>query len=338
MTAEPRLFGTTDDGEAVHCLTISGGGLTADLMSWSAGIRDLRLEGHDAPLVLGFEDFAHYPVHSPYFGATAGRYANRIAQGRFRLDDADYQLDRNEKGVNHLHGGSRGIGKRVWSIAEYGADYCRFEISDPDGHMGYPGTCSIVCTYRLKPGGVLSVVLEAQTDRATLCNLAHHSYFNLDGSADILDHEAMIAADHYLPVDDGMIPTGEVRPVAGTAFDFTEMRPMRPAGREAPFGYDHNFCLSDMRGPKRAVALVRSLSSGVAMEVWTGEPGLQFYTGFKLDVPVAGLDGRRYGSSSGFCMESQVWPDSPNHPHFPGAVLRPGERLRQETDYIFSRG
>ncbi|WP_419906794.1 aldose epimerase family protein [Hoeflea sp.] len=337
MAAETELFGTTDNGAAVHRLTISGGGLTARLMSWGAGIQDLRLEGHAAPLVLGFEDFAHYPVHSPYFGVTAGRYANRIAQGRFEIDGTQYQLDRNQNGAHHLHGGSRGIGRRVWSIVEHGTDFCRFEIQDPDGHMGYPGTCTAACTYRLKPGGVLSVTLEAESDRATLCNLAHHSYFNLDGGDDILDHEAMIAADRYLPVDAAMIPTGEVRPVAGTEFDFMEMRPIRLAGHQTPFAYDHNFCLSDKRGPKRAVALVRSLTSGVAMEVWTGEPGLQFYTGRKLDVPVAGLDGRRYGTCAGFCMESQIWPDSPNHAHFPSAILRPGDRLRQETDYIFSR-
>ncbi|WP_136658306.1 aldose epimerase family protein [Nitratireductor sp. XY-223] len=337
MAAEPVLFGRTHDGEPVHSLKITGGGLTVDLMSWGAGIRDLRMDGHDAPLVLGFEEFEHYPVHSPYFGVTAGRYANRIAHGRFTIDGTGHQLDRNEKGANHLHGGTRGIGRRVWSIAEHGADFCRFEIADPDGHMGYPGNCGISCTYRLKPGGVLSVVLEAETDRPTLCNLAHHSYFNLDGGDTILDHEAMIAADHYLPVDGELIPTGEICAVAGTEFDFTEMRPIRLGGRETPFGYDHNFCLSDARGPKRAVALVRSLCSGIAMEVWTGEPGLQFYTGLKLNVPVPGLDGRRYGSCGGFCMESQVWPDSPNHPQFPSAVLRPGTRLLQETDYIFSR-
>lgn len=335
MTIE--IFGRTQDGRDVNRITIRGGGLTARLMDWGASVQDLRLEGHAPPLVLGFERFEDYPAHSPYFGATAGRYANRIAQGRFRLDGTDHALERNEKGRTHLHGGSEGIGKRIWDIAASGEDFVRFEIIDADGHMGYPGNCRIACTYGLKAGGVLSVVLEAQTDRSTLCNLAHHSYFNLDGSDSIENHELMIAADRYLPVDADLIPTGETAPVAGTAFDFTEMRSVLSEKTGRPGDYDHNFCLSDMREKKRAVALARSLNSGVVLEVWTGEPGLQFYTGAKINIPVDGLEGRRYGAHAGFCLEAQIWPDSPNHADFPQATLRPGELLKQETDYIFSR-
>ncbi|MCP4317313.1 MAG: galactose mutarotase [Hyphomicrobiales bacterium] len=335
MTTE--MFGKTEDGTDVSLVEIRGGGLTAKLMSWGATLLDLRLEGHGPSLVLGFPNFADYPAHSPYFGATPGRHANRIAHGQFRLDGKEYQLDRNQNGTHHLHGGSQGIGKRVWTIADRGADFVRFEIIDPDGHMGYPGTCRTACTYRLKEGGVLSVVHEAETDRPTLCNMVHHSYFNLDGGADILDHELMIAADRYLPVDTDQIPVGEVLPVVQTPFDFREMRPVRHAEGDGQFAYDHNYCLSDMRVTKRAVAQVRSLKSGIAMQVRTGEPGLQFYCGFKIATPVAGLDGQRYGACAGLCLESQIWPDSPNQNGFPSAVLRPGEQLHQATDYIFSR-
>ena len=331
------VFGKTEDGSSVERVTISGGGLTAKIMSWGATLQDLRLDGHVPPLVLGFADFESYPVHSPYFGATPGRYANRIAHGRFRLDGADYQVDRNQNGRHHLHGGSQGIGRRVWSIAELGTDFVRFEITDPDGHMGYPGTCRIACTYRLKPGGVLSVVHEAETDKPTLCNMAHHSYFNLDGGADIRGHELTIAAGHYLPVDADKIPTGEIAPVSGTEFDFRQPRTIGPESGQHRPTYDHNFCLSDERVDMRPVARLHSPSSGIAMDVRTGEPGVQFYCGYMIDVPIDGLDGQRYGAYAGLCLENQIWPDSPNQAGFPSAVLRPGERLHQASDYIFSR-
>ncbi|MEM9106671.1 MAG: aldose epimerase family protein [Pseudomonadota bacterium] len=332
-----QVFGTTADGEEVRRVTLGGGGLTAKVMTWGATVQDLRLDGHDPALVLGFENFDHYPAHSPYFGATPGRYANRIASGRFALDGETYQLDQNQQGVHHLHGGSQGVGKRVWQIADLGADFVRLEITDPDGHMGYPGTCQIACTYRLSGDGVLSILHEAETDRPTLCKMAHHSYFNLDGGADILDHELMIDAAHYLPVDGEQIPTGEIAAVKGTPFDFTRLRPIRFVGGDGQYAYDHNFCLADARGDKRQVALVRDPKSRVMMAVHTSEPGLQFYCGFKVATPVPGLDGATYGAHAGLCLESQIWPDSPNHAEFPSAVLRPGERLRQATDYIFSR-
>ena len=334
MKVTKELFGRTSQGTDVHRVKLTGGGLTAHVMSWGAALQDLRMDGFQAPLVLGSAEFDPYLAHSPYFGATPGRYANRIAGGRFELDGATYQLDRNEKGKHHLHGGSDGFASQVWQIADLGTDFVRFELDDPDGHMGYPGRCRAACTYRLKPDGVLSLVHEAETDKPTLCNMAHHSYFNLDGDEDILYHDIFVAADHYLPVDAELIPTGEVRPVRGTDFEFSEMRPMVA---QSPMGYDHNFCLSDRRVEKRPVALVRSPRSGVTMDVWTGEPGLQFYTGGSIAVPVPGLMGQPYGAHAGFCLESQVWPDSPNHSHFPSAVLRPGETLVQETDYVFSR-
>lgn len=334
---ETELFGKMPDGDAVHRVSIEGGGLTASILTWGATLQDLRLDGHDQPLVLGFPAFGEYLTDSPYFGATVGRYANRIADGRFTLDGVEYQLDRNENDLHHLHGGREGIGKRVWDVADCDTDCVRLEIRHPDGHSGYPGYCNIACTYRVMADGVLSVMHEAQTDAPTLCNMAHHSYFNLDGGRHVLDHEIAIAADHYLPVNDHMIPTGEVRPVAGTPFDFRQAHTIRRDVDGRQILYDHNFCLSDGRVEKRRVAHVRSPLSGVSMTVATSEPGLQFYAGHKLDVAVPGLDGKRYGAFAGLCLEAQIWPDSPNHSGFPSAVLRPGERLVQETDYIFSR-
>ncbi len=335
---ENRVFGETEGGDAVHRIDLAGGGLTAAILTWGATLQDLRLTGHEPPLVLGFENFADYRDHSPFFGATPGRCANRIALGHFAIDGTDYQLDRNQAGIHHLHGGDQGIGKRLWRVAEQTADRVRLEIDDPDGHMGYPGNCRISCTYHLQPDGVLSVTHEAETDRPTLCNMAHHSYFNLDGGADILDHEVAIAADHYLPVDGDMIPTGEVASVDGTAFDFRRERAVRLSVEGEPFAYDHNFCLSSERVEKRAVASARSPHSGIVMDVRTSEPGLQFYIGHKVNTAVPGLDGKPYAAYSGLCFEAQIWPDSPHHEHFPSAVLRPGERLVQQTDYIFSRG
>jgi aldose 1-epimerase len=207
MTIE--AFGQTADGETVHRVTINGGGLTAKIMTWGATLQDLRLEGHAAPLTLGFPDFENYP-HSPYFGQTAGRHANRIAGGRFVLDGVSYQLECNEGGINHLHGGSAGIAKRLWTLESHGSDHAVFSIVDPDGQSGYPGTMKIEARYELRAGGCMAITYTSVTDRPTLANIAHHSYFTLDGADDILDHELMIAADHYLPVDAEQIPTGEI--------------------------------------------------------------------------------------------------------------------------------
>jgi len=335
VTAE--VFGQLADGSPVHRVRIAGGGLTAAILSWGAVVQDLRLEGHEAPLVLGFDAFADYPAHSPYFGAIAGRYANRIRDGRFALDGRTVQVETNFLGRHLLHGGARGIGKRLWRIAEAGPDRLRLEITDPDGHAGFPGTLAIACTYRCTPSGALAVTLEAATDAPTLCNLAHHSYFNLadGGATEALGHRLTVAAAAYLPVDAELIPTGEVATVAGTAFDFRSPRALGAAGRAAA-AIDHNFCLAPAR---RDLAFAARLvaTGGAAVEVFTTEPGLQVYTGAKLAPAVAGLGGRRYGAFAGVALEPQVWPDSPNHPAFPQAVLRPGERYLQLTEYRLSR-
>ncbi|CAN7521783.1 aldose epimerase family protein [Rhizobium sp. LjRoot258] len=332
-----EVFGQTKSGETVYRIEIKGGGLTAKIITWGAVIQDLRLDDHDAPLLLGFDDFDSYPAHSSYFGATPGRCANRIGGGKFTLDGKTYQLDLNEKGVTHLHGGSDNIAKQNWTIVEHDVDRVVLKIVDPDGRAGYPGNCTIQATYWVHGDGEFSVVYESTSDQPTIANVCQHAYFNLDGRDDALGHDIMIAADGYLVTDELQVPTGEIRPVAGTVFDFREMSPMKRFDGSEQALYDHNFCLSDDRTAKRSVALARSLNSGVSLEVRTTEPGVQFYAAFKLNVPVPGLDGRKYGPFAGFCLETQIWPDAINHEGFPNAVLRPGEVLRQETDYVFSK-
>jgi aldose 1-epimerase len=334
---EHEIFGTTDKGETVYRVRITGGGLTASVITWGAVIQDLRLEGHQPPLVLGFDTFDLYPLHSPYFGATPGRCANRIGDGRFTLDGKQYQLELNERGVTHLHGGLDGLGRSNWCILEHAPDRVVLGIVDPDGRAGYPGNCTVTATYQLKEHGVLSVTYESTTDAPTLANVCQHSYFNLDGREDALSHDIMIAADHLVAVDDRQIPTGELMAVADTPYDLRDMGPMKRFKGPEQVLFDHNYCLSPQRVEKRSVALARSLHSGVTLEVRTTEPGLQFYAGFKVNVAVPGLEGRSYGPFAGFCLETQTWPDAVNHAGFPGAVLRPGQLLRQETDYVFSK-
>ena len=335
--ADREVFGKTAKGEIVHRVRIAGGGLTAHVMTWGAVIQDLRLDGHQPPLVLGFERFEDYPQYSSYFGATPGRCANRITGGRFTLDGKSHQLELNEKGVTHLHGGSDGMGKRNWDIVDLSEDKVVLQIVDPDGRAGYSGNCTATATYHLHGDGILTVLYESTADQPTPCNICQHSYFNLDGREAALGHDIMIAADRITAVDERQCPTGELTAVAGTPFDLREMGPMDRQENGERVLFDHNFCLSDARVAKRSVALARSVYSGVSLEVRTTEPGVQFYSGFKLDVPVPGHDGRRYGPFAGFCLETQIWPDAVNHPNFPEAVLRPGETLRQETDYCFAK-
>ncbi len=334
---QKKAIGTTPAGQTVEQVVISGGGLTATVMTWGAVIMDLRLEGHAPPLMLGFDTFENYPKYSSYFGATPGRCSNRIAAGRFSIDGKDYQLECNEKGITHLHGGSDGIAKRNWTIIDLAQDKVVLQIVDPDGRAGYPGNCTVTATYHLKAGGILSVVYESTTDQPTPVNICQHSYFKLDDLDDTLDHDIMIDAYAYLPTDERQIPTGEVRPVDGTGFDLRTPKSMRQTVNGEQVLYDHNFCLSPERVEKRHVAGAFSRHSGVSLDVFTTEPGVQFYAAFKLNTAVPGLEGKTYGPFAGFCLETQVWPDSINHIHFPNAILRPGETLLQETDYVFAK-
>jgi len=325
------LFGHMPDGTPVERVAIRGGGLTANVLTYGAAIQDLRLEGHAAPLVLGFAEFAPYSSHSPYFGATAGRCANRIRDGHLELDGTTYQLDRNFLGKHMLHGGAKGMGKRIWRLEEVGEDRVTLAITQEDSDMGFPGTLDVRVTFACLPGGVLDIRMEAETDAPTLCNLAHHSYFTLGGET-ISEHLLQVDAETYLPVDDDLIPTGEERAVAGTPFDFREPAPVHQA-----HPVDHNFCLARGRGPVRPVAWLTNPASGLRMELRTTEPGVQVYDGAKINIDLPGLTGQPMRAHAGIALEPQVWPDANHHETFPQAVLRPGERYEQHTQYIFSK-
>lgn len=332
MGREP--FGKTPKGEPVHRIEISNGNLSAWILTYGAAVQDLRLEGHPFPLVLGFPELESYFQHSLYFGAIVGRYANRIAGGKFVIEGERFQADTNDNG-NTLHGGRDGLDRQVWAVRSCGTDFVTLSVENISGTMGFPGTLSVTCTYRITSSSALRVEIEATTDRTTLCNIASHCYFNLEngGAGDILDHRLQIAAQAYTPVNTFNIPTGAVLPVKDTRFDFFLPRTIRDVSGNG--SYDHNFCLAAARGTFRQAAWVQSERSGIEMEVWTTEPGVQLFTGDAEPPSAYGLDGVRYQRFSGFCLEPQVWPDSPNHPYFPQAILRPEERYRQHSEYRF---
>lgn len=325
-------FGQTPAGEAVHQVTISDGVMTAQILTYGATVRDLRMDGIAHPLVLGSSELSPYFNEMTYFGAIVGRYANRIGNASFLIDGKRYEVDRNFLGKHILHGGAIGTGSRVWSVQATTPDSVTLTLALGDGEMGFPGNMSVEVVYSLPGSGALQVDISATTDAPTPCCFAHHGYFNLDGSASILEHQFQIDADNYLPVDEDLIPTGEVRPVDGTAFDFRVSRPIGDAG------YDHNFCLSSEKQAIRKVAQVKSSKNGVELVVETNEPGLQVYDGGQMPADgIAGLDGAVYGRNAGLALEAQSWPDAPNQPGFPPAILRPGETYRQTTRYVFSR-
>ncbi|MBB3233817.1 aldose epimerase family protein [Phyllobacterium endophyticum] len=332
--ANPEPFGTFH-GEPVFQVTIrSPAGAVARILNWGAVIRDLQIPLTDGALqrvVLGFDEFGDYPARSPYFGALVGRYANRIAAGRFQLDGKTVQLDLNEHGIQTLHGGSGGVSQRLWTIAALTRSSVTLAMNLPDGDQGFPGSMDVQCTYSLVDDLTLRVEVEAVTDAPTVANFAQHSYFNLDGSSDIRNHKLRILADAYTPVDGNLIPTGEIAAVGETAYDF---RLPRRIGTSGSTLYDHNFVLSEpiSDGMRFAASLVAG--NGLAMQVHTSEPGLQFYDGAKI-AAVTGHGGTQYGPHAGLCLEAQHFPDSPNQPQFPGTALRPGETYRQRTEFRF---
>ncbi|CAN5194355.1 galactose mutarotase [soil metagenome] len=332
-------FGTLADGTEVREATIAAGGLTAKVLTYGAVIRDIRLAGVDHPLVLGFDTLDHYLKYSPHFGAVAGRSANRIGRGRFSIDGRSYQVSLNEKGRHHLHGGFRGFGLRPWTLVDHDAASITLSISSADGDEGYPGKVDATCRYRIEAPGTLVFEAQATTDVPTLVNLAQHSYFNLDDSPDILDHQVRIFADSYTPTDADNIPTGEIVAVAGSVYDFRSPKPIRQMRSGERVVFDKNFVVDRSKASApRPAARIHSNQSGITLDVTSTEPGVQFYDGSKLDVPVPGLGGRRYGPSAGCCFEPQVFPDAPNHTGFPSSILRPGDTYRQLSRFTFSRG
>jgi len=297
--------------------------------------------GRMADVVLGFDKLDGYLQKNPYFGSLVGRYGNRIAKGKFTLDGREYTLARNN-GENALHGGLKGFDSVYWEAHVEGGKLV-LHYTSKDGEEGYPGTLETTVTYSLDDDNALRIDYFAATDKPTVLNLTNHSYFNLagQGEGDILSHRVKLNADRFTPVDAGLIPTGELRPVEGTPFDFRQ--PAEIGARvndpdeqlKLGGGYDHNFVVNGQAGTLRPAAEVTEPKSGRVMEVLTTEPGVQFYIGNFLDGTLTGKGGKVYQKRYGFCLETQHFPDSPNQPKFPSVVLRPGERFQSTTVYRF---
>ncbi len=349
-SVERKAFGTMATGEAVELFTLRNGkGVVATITSYGGIVVSLTAPdraGHVADIVLGFDTLDPYLKAHPYFGALVGRYGNRIAKGEFRLDGQVYHLPKNN-GENTLHGGNEGFGKKLWSAREIPSqDGAALELRyvSRDGEEGFPGTLSTRVTYTLTEAGELRIDYEATTDKPTVVNLTNHSYFNLagPGGGDILGHVLRIDADRFTPVVEGLIPTGELRSVAGTPFDFRTRTPIgaRIGAEDEQLklagGYDHNFVLNGEAGKLRLVVHVSEPRSGRVLEVLTTEPGVQLYTGNFLDGSLIGKGGQVYKHRSGFCLETQHFPDSPNQAAFPSTVLRPGATFWSTTVYRLS--
>lgn len=343
VNIEKSPFGTLPDGAPVELYTLTNkNGLKARLMTYGATLVSLELPDRNGVLadcVIGYDSLDGYFKNSPYFGAIVGRYGNRIAKGKFVLDGKTYTLATNN-GPNHLHGGVRGFDKVVWAaapVSETGAVGVQFSYLSKDGEEGYPGNLDVTVIYMLTDADELIISYEATTDKPTVVNLTHHSYFNFSGGRrDILGHELMLAADRYTPVDEGLIPTGVLAPVAGTVMGFLTPTAIGTRIADVPGGYDHNYVLTGGGGTPALAARVYEPESGRIMEITTVEPGIQFYSGNFLDGTIAGKSGRVYGKHWGFCLETQHFPDSPNRPSFPSTVLKPGEIYKTSTTHKFS--
>lgn len=345
---EKKDFGKTPEGTPVEVYVLKNGkGMTAKVITYGAILTELDVpdkDGKAADVVLGFDDLQGYLGGHPFFGATVGRVANRIAKGKFALDGKEYKVFVNN-GPNALHGGKKGFDKVVWKAEPKEGPQSasvKFTYHSADGEEGYPGNLDATVTYTLTNENELKIDYTATADKATPVNLTNHTYFNLAGAdqpGDILGHEMMLAADNFTPTDDTLIPTGEIKPVKGTVMDFTTPQPIGSridALKKFPGGYDHNYVLNGGGKSRALAARVRDPKSGRVMEMFTTEPGVQFYTGNFLDGKTKGKGGVAYDKYHGFCLEAQHFPDSVNHPDFPSMILRPGETYRQTTVYKFS--
>ncbi|MEW2300833.1 aldose epimerase family protein [Streptomyces sp. NPDC006655] len=342
-------FGKLADGTKIYRWSLENGGTRLKVLNWGGVVQTLELpdrRGHYANVVNGFDTIDDYVAKSPYFGALIGRYGNRIGKGQFTLDGKHYQLSVND-GVNSLHGGSQGFDKHVWDVEPFvkGSDVgLVLHYTSVDGEMGYPGTLRTKVTYTLTRRGEWIIDYEATTDKATVVNLTSHVYWNLagEGSGTIEDHELTIAAGRYTPTDSGLIPTGELATVRGTPFDFRETKAI---GRDIRAGhvqqvqakgFDHNWVLDKgVTAKPEHVATLRDPRSGRTLKIATDQPGLQFYSGNFLDGTLTGTGGRTYRQGDALCLETQHFPDSPNHANFPSTVLRPGHVYRTRTVHSF---
>ena len=342
-----RAYGKTTDGTPVTLYTLTNAhGLEATITNYGGIVVSLKTPdrtGKMGDVVLGFDTFEPYLGQHPHFGALIGRYGNRIGKAKFTLDGKEYTLAKNN-GENSLHGGIMAFDKVVWTAkpaTRKDGQALELTYVSKDMEEGFPGTLTATVVYTLTDADELRIEYQAKTDKPTIVNLTNHSYFNLSGSGDILKHELMLDADRFTPVDSGLIPTGELKPVQGTPFDFR-----KPAAIGARIdaadeqikmggGYDHNWVLNGKAGTMHLAARVHDPSSGRTMEVTTTEPGVQFYTGNFLDGSIKGKGGQVYAKRSGFCLETQHFPDSPNKPSFPSTTLRPGATYSTTTVYKF---
>lgn len=340
MTIKKAFYGSLADGASVDKYTFANSrGLTAEVITYGGILTSLAQpdrRGKSANLTLGFDKLEDYVARNPYFGAVLGRVANRIAGGSFTLEGVQHKLATNN-GPHHLHGGNRGFDKVVWKAKPY-TDRTSAGVvlsySSRDGEEGYPGNLRVTMTYRLTEDNELSFEYSAQTDKPTPVNLSHHGYWNLAGSGMILDHELLLNCPFYLPVDDTLIPTGEVLSVKGTPMDFTASKPIgRDIGKVAG-GYDHCWAAARSDRGYRHIATLYEPSSGRGMEVWTTMPGVQLYTGNFLSG-LAGAAGAVYNKHYGLCLETQYFPDAVNRPHFPSCILLPGQTYSHKTAHRF---
>lgn len=349
---ELPYFGELADGSPVRAVELrNSAGVRARIVALGATLQALHVPdrlGRVSDVVLGHATAGEYLAKPQYFGATVGRFANRIANGRFELDGAVHQLDTND-GPNHLHGGCNGFDKALWAVASLSSGEAASVVLthiDADGAAGYPGELRATATYTLDERDALTIEYRATTDKPTIVNMTHHSYFNLRGEAaagDIMSHRLALYADTFTPIDATGIPTGERRSVAGTPFDFRSMRAIGERirdGGEAQLrlgrGYDHNFVIRGTAGTLRPAARLEDPSSGRVLELLTTAPGLQFYSGNLLDGTSVGKTGRLYRQGDGLCLEPQLYPDAPNQPGFPSARLQPGREYLNTMKLCFS--
>lgn len=342
MAVIQEAFGLTREGQAVDQFTLRSGEAEAEIITFGAALRALRVpdrSGEQVDVVLGYDDPAGYQRGAGYLGAVVGRYANRIAAGSCQIDGRRVPLETNE-GSKQLHGGPRGFSHRVFRAEQSGESAVTLSYTAADGEGGFPGALALRVTYTLS-GPDLTIRYEASSDKTTYCNITNHSYFNLNGGGDAMDHRLWLAASRYTPVGPDSIPTAMARPVAGTPFDFTAEKTLsRDLGADDQQlrnvgGYDHNFVLDPAQGLRRAARLTGD-RSGIVLEVWTEKPGIQLYTANFLEGNVRGKRGVSYRPRQGVCLETQFFPDSPNHPEWGDILLRPGRRYDYTTAFRFS--